>query len=416
MIDTVKNFDIDALISEAEAELRPVFEDIDRISERRTRDIIDSFRKHNMSEACLYPTSGYGYGDRGRETLDLVYADVFGTEAACVRHSIANGTHALTIGLFGLLRTGDKMLSVTGAPYDTLEEVIGKRGEVGVGSLRDYGIEYDEIDLADGKIDYDSLEKALAESENIKVVYAQRSRGYSTRRALTVAQLDELADFVHARSNAYVVVDNCYGEFTEMTEPKADLFIGSLIKNPGGGLAMSGGYFAGTKRAVELASYRMTSPGIGGEVGATIGQNRHMIQGFFMAPHTVAASKKTAALAAYIFEKLGYEVSPRWNEKRSDIIETVKFGFAEGLCAFCRGIQYGSPIDSYVTPEPWDMPGYADPVIMAAGTFVSGASIELSADGPIREPYIAYLQGGLTYESGKYGIKCAAEEVLKLSR
>lgn len=416
MIDTVKNFDIDALISEAEAELRPVFEDIDRISEVRTRDIIDSFRKHNMSEACLYPTSGYGYGDRGRETLDLVYADVFGTEAACVRHSIANGTHALTIGLFGLLRTGDKMLSVTGAPYDTLEEVIGKRGEVGVGSLRDYGIEYDEIDLADGKIDYDSLEKALAESENIKVVYAQRSRGYSTRRALTVAQLDELADFVHARSNAYVVVDNCYGEFTEMTEPKADLFIGSLIKNPGGGLAMSGGYFAGTKRAVELASYRMTSPGIGGEVGATIGQNRHMIQGFFMAPHTVAASKKTAALAAYVFEKLGYEVSPRWNEKRSDIIETVKFGFAEGLCAFCRGIQYGSPIDSYVTPEPWDMPGYADPVIMAAGTFVSGASIELSADGPIREPYIAYLQGGLTYESGKYGIKCAAEEVLKLSR
>lgn len=416
MIDTVKNFDIDALISEAEAELRPVFEDIDRISERRTRDIIDSFRKHNMSEACLYPTSGYGYGDRGRETLDLVYADVFGTEAACVRHSIANGTHALTIGLFGLLRTGDKMLSVTGAPYDTLEEVIGKRGEVGVGSLRDYGIEYDEIDLADGKIDYDSLEKALAESENIKVVYAQRSRGYSTRRALTVAQLDELADFVHARSNAYVVVDNCYGEFTEMTEPKADLFIGSLIKNPGGGLAMSGGYFAGTKRAVELASYRMTSPGIGGEVGATIGQNRHMIQGFFMAPHTVAASKKTAALAAYVFERLGYEVSPRWNEKRSDIIETVKFGFAEGLCAFCRGIQYGSPIDSYVTPEPWDMPGYADPVIMAAGTFVSGASIELSADGPIREPYIAYLQGGLTYESGKYGIKCAAEEVLKLSR
>lgn len=416
MIDTVKNFDIDALISEAEAELRPVFEDIDRISEVRTRDIIDSFRKHNMSEACLYPTSGYGYGDRGRETLDLVYADVFGTEAACVRHSIANGTHALTIGLFGLLRTGDKMLSVTGAPYDTLEEVIGKRGEVGVGSLRDYGIEYDEIDLADGKIDYDSLEKALAESENIKVVYAQRSRGYSTRRALTVAQLDELADFVHARSNAYVAVDNCYGEFTEMTEPKADLFIGSLIKNPGGGLAMSGGYFAGTKRAVELASYRMTSPGIGGEVGATIGQNRHMIQGFFMAPHTVAASKKTAALAAYVFERLGYEVSPRWNEKRSDIIETVKFGFAEGLCAFCRGIQYGSPIDSYVTPEPWDMPGYADPVIMAAGTFVSGASIELSADGPIREPYIAYLQGGLTYESGKYGIKCAAEEVLKLSR
>ncbi len=409
-------FDIDSLFAEAESALRPVFDDIDKISEARTRDIIDAFRRRGMSEACLYPTSGYGYGDKGRETLDLVYADVFGTEAALVRHSIANGTHALTIALFALLRTGDRMLSVTGAPYDTLEEVIGKRGEPGAGSLRDYGIEYDELALLpDCRIDYDALRKKLAESDNIKVVYAQRSRGYGERRAISVDELNELADFVHANSSAYFVVDNCYGEFTEISEPRADLFVGSLIKNPGGGLAMSGGYFAGTARAVELASYRLTSPGIGAEVGATLGQNRSMIQGFFMAPHAVAASKKTAALAAYVFGKMGYDVSPAWDGHRSDIIETIRFGDPDKLCAFCRGIQYGSPIDSFVTPEPWDMPGYADPVIMAAGTFVSGASIELSADGPLREPYIAYMQGGLTYESGKYGVRCAVLELQKLA-
>ncbi len=406
----MKNYNIDELFREAEAALRPVFDEIDAVSEARTADIIDAFRAEGMSEACLYPSSGYGYNDKGRETLDRVYARVFGTEAAIVRHSIANGTHALTIGLFGLLRTGDKLLSVTGAPYDTLEEVIGKRGEAGQGSLRDFGIEYEELDLDGDSINYAQLEKLLKD-DKIKVVYAQRSRGYSTRRALTVAELDELCDFVRARSRAYIVIDNCYGEFTEMTEPRADLFIGSLIKNPGGGLAMSGGYFAGTAKAVELVSYRLTSPGIGAEVGATLGQNRLMIQGFFNAPHAVASAKKTCALAAYVFEKLGYEVSPKWNEHRSDIIETLTLKSPEKLCAFCRGIQYGSPIDSFVTPEPWDMPGYADPVIMAAGTFVSGASIELSADGPLREPYIAYMQGGLTYESGKYGVKCALNEL-----
>ncbi len=402
--------DIDALAREAETELRPVFDRFDEISRARTEDIINAYRRHNMSEACLYPTSGYGYGDRGRETLDAVYADVFGCEAAIVRHSIANGTHALTIGLFGLLRTGDTMLSVTGAPYDTLAEVI--RGTRGDGSLSEYGIKYAEIGLKDGRIDFSALDEYLSANAEIKVVYAQRSRGYGDRRALTVRELDELADFVHARSGAYVVVDNCYGEFTEATEPRADLFMGSLIKNPGGGLALSGGYLAGTARAVELASYRLTSPGIGGEVGATLGQNRNMIQGFFMAPHTVAQAKKTAALAAYIFEKMGYDVSPKWNEDRSDIIETVRFGTPDALCAFCRGIQFGSPIDSFVTPEPWDMPGYEDPVIMAAGTFVSGASIELSADGPLRPPYIAYMQGGLTYESGRVGVIAAAKEIL----
>ena len=407
-----KHINIDSLIAEAESALRPVFDRFDAISQKRTADIIDAYRRHGMSEACLYPTSGYGYGDRGRETLDRVYADVFGCEAAVVRHSIANGTHAITIGLFGLLRTGDTMLSVTGAPYDTLSHVI--KSDSGEGSLSEYCIKYDEIPLNDGKIDFSAIAEKLSANADIKVVYAQRSRGYGDRRALTVSELDELADFVHARSNAYVVVDNCYGEFTELSEPRADLFMGSLIKNPGGGLAMSGGYLAGTARAVELASYRMTSPGIGGEVGATLGQNRNMIQGFFMAPHTVAQAKKTAALAAYVFEKMGYTVSPRWDEDRSDIIETVRFGEPDALCAFCRGIQHGSPIDSFVTPEPWDMPGYDDQVIMAAGTFVSGASIELSADGPLRPPYIAYMQGGLTYESGRFGIMCAAREILAL--
>ena len=408
-----EKINIDTLLYEAESELRPVFDRFDRVAQRRTEDVIDAYRKHGMSEACLYPTSGYGYGDRGRETLDRVYADVFGCEAAIVRHSIANGTHALTIGLFGLLRTGDRMLSVTGAPYDTLSHVI--RGQNGEGSLADYGIGYDEIALHDGHIDYDALGEKLS-SGSYRVIYAQRSRGYGDRRALTVSELDELCDYVHKHTDSYAVIDNCYGEFTEESEPKADLFMGSLIKNPGGGLAMSGGYIAGTARAVELASYRLTTPGIGGEVGATLGQNRNMIQGFFMAPHTVAQAKKTAALAAYVFERMGYTVSPRWDEDRSDIIETVRFGDPDALCAFCRGIQHGSPIDSFVIPEPWDMPGYDDQVIMAAGTFVSGASIELSADGPLRPPYIAYMQGGLTYESGRVGVMCAAREVLAFKK
>ncbi len=407
-----ENVNIDNIVAEAEMALRPVYDRFDKIAQARTEDIINSYRKNGMSEACLYPTSGYGYGDRGRETLDRVYADVFGTEAAIVRHSIANGTHALTIGLFGLLRTGDTMLSVTGAPYDTLSHVIS--GNNGEGSLYDYGIKYDEISLKDGKIDFSALAENFSANADIKVVYAQRSRGYGDRRALTVAELNELADFVHKNTSAYLVLDNCYGEFTDYAEPRADLMMGSLIKNPGGGLAMSGGYLAGTARAVELASYRLTTPGIGGEVGATLGQNRNMIQGFFMAPHTVAQAKKTAALAAYVFDRMGFDVSPRWDEDRSDIIETIRFGNPDALCAFCRGIQHGSPIDSFVTPEPWDMPGYEDQVIMAAGTFVSGASIELSADGPLRPPYIAYMQGGLTYESGRIGVMTAAREIAAL--
>ena len=407
------NIDIEKLTEEAESALAPVFARFDAIAHARTADVIDAFRENNMTEACLYPSSGYGYSDKGRDTLERVYADVFGCESAIVRHSIANGTHAIAIGLYGLLRPGDTMLSVTGAPYDTLSHVIHSHG--GEGSLADFGINYDEIPLNNSKIDFSAVAEKLSANAKIKVVYAQRSRGYGDRRALTVAELDELCDLVHSLrgDNVYVVVDNCYGEFTDYTEPKADLFMGSLIKNPGGGLAQSGGYIAGTARAVELASYRLTTPGIGGEVGASLGQNRNMIQGFFMAPHTVAQAKKTMAFAAYVLDALGCDVSPRWDDDRSDIIETVKFGNASDMCAFCRGIQSGSPIDAQVTPEPWAMPGYEDEVIMAAGTFVQGSSIELSADGPVRPPYTVYMQGSLTYEAGRYGILSAVKSVLR---
>ncbi|NLM56648.1 MAG: hypothetical protein GX192_04265 [Clostridiales bacterium] len=408
---------LNKIAADADLALRDIFADIDKVAMSRTEAVSRAFARARVSESCFNPTSGYGYGDRGREAIDAIYAEVFGCDAALVRHNIVSGTHALTIGLFGLLRPGDILLSVTGAPYDTLGEVIGIRGESGIGSLRDFGVEYDEIPLLGdgfGGIDYASLAAKLSgnDGHRIKVVFAQRSRGYCNRSSLTAAELSALAEFVHARSSAYVVVDNCYGEFTEDKEPAADLLIGSLIKNPGGGLAMSGGYLAGTARAVELASYRLTSPGIGAEVGATLGQNRHILQGFFMAPHTVAQALKTAHFAAYVFEALGFDVSPRWDERRSDIITTVRLGSPEALCAFCRGIQHASPVDGFVTPEPWDMPGYADKVIMAAGTFVSGASIELSADGPLRPPYTAFMQGALTYESGRLGVLSAAEEVM----
>lgn len=405
------------LAREAETALASRFAEVDEIAYKNTKKVLEAFADHRVSEAHFAPTTGYGYDDKGRDTLDGIYADVFSAESALVRHNIVNGTQALTIGLFGLLRTGDTMLSVTGKPYDTLEEVIGIAGEAGNGSLADFGINYTQVDMTeDGGIDFPAVEAALKADIKIKVVFIQRSKGYMNRRTLSVAEIGEIARFVHERSSAYVVVDNCYGEFTETTEPTAvgaDLIIGSLIKNPGGGMAQSGGYLAGSKKAVTLCSYRLTSVGTGGEVGATLGQNRDMYKGFFYAPHTVAQALKTAMLAAYVFERLGCQVEPRYDEPRYDIIQAIKCGTSEGLCAFCRGIQYGSPVDAFVTPEPWAMPGYQDEVIMAAGAFVQGASIELSADGPLRPPYTAFLQGGLTYESGKYGILCAAEEMLK---
>lgn len=410
------------LAREAEIALAPIFARVDEISFENTKKIMDAFREHRVSEPLFAATSGYGYDDRGREVLDRVWADVMGAEAAFVRHSIANGTHALTIGLFGLLRPGDILFSIAGKPYDTLDEVIGNVGKAGDGSLRDFGVEYRQADLfADGSFDRERIAEVLkSEGERVKVIFIQRSKGYLNRKTLSVDDIGEIISFVRPLCpDAYVVVDNCYGEFTETREPTAvgaDMIIGSLIKNPGGGMAESGGYIAGSARAVELASYRLTSVGCGLEVGATLGQNKNMYKGLFYAPHTTAEAIKTAHLAAYIFGKrgLGFDVEPEWDAPRYDIIQSVITHSPEGLCAICRGIQAGSPIDSFVTPEPWEMPGYTDKVIMAAGAFTQGSSIELSCDGPLREPYTAYLQGGLTYESGKIGVLSAAEEALRI--
>ena len=410
------------IVAEAEMSLKDTFNEIDAISFKNTKRVMDAFADFRVSDGMFVSTTGYGYDDKGRDTLDEIWANVFGCESALVRHSIVSGTHALTIGLFGILRPGDIMLSVAGKPYDTLEEVIGITGESGSGSLKDFGVEYRQIELKeDGTFDYNAVGHELkVNAQKIKMVFIQRSKGYLNRRTLTVDEIGEMACFVKSISpNTFVVVDNCYGEFVEEKEPTAvgvDLCIGSLIKNPGGGIAETGGYFAGTKKAVELVSYRLTSPGTGAEVGATIGQNKNMYKGLFYAPHTTAQALKTGYLAAYIFEKMGYNAVPRWNEKRSDIIQTVITEDPEILCAFCRGIQSGSPVDAFVTPEPWDMPGYTDKVIMAAGAFTQGSSIELSADGPIRPPYTVYFQGGLTYESGKIGIMSAAQTVLDLDK
>ncbi len=407
------------LTKQAEAALAPHFIHIEEVAQYNTEKVMRAFREARVGDTMFVPSSGYGYDDCGRDTLDRIYADVFGAEAAIVRHSIACGTHALTIGLFALLRPGDVLLAVTGKPYDTLDEVIGITGTPGCGSLRDFGIEYDEVALLpNGEPDYDGIAAALDKhGTRVKVAFIQRSKGYMDRPTLTVAQIGEMASFIKARSAAAVMVDNCYGEFVEKQEPTevgADLIVGSLIKNPGGGIAESGGYLAGRADLIEKCGYRLTSPGEGTEVGATLGMTKSMYKGFFFAPHIVAQALKTAHFAAYIFDALGYGTEPRWDTTRADIIQAVRCESPEVLIAFCRGIQEGSPVDSFLTCEPWDMPGYTDPVIMAAGAFTQGSSLELSADGPIRPPYLAYFQGGLTYESGKIGILSAAAKVLAL--
>lgn len=401
------------LAEEAEEALKDKFKHFDAISFINTKKVLDAFREERVAEAMFAGSSGYGYDDRGRDTLDRIYAKVFNKEAALVRHTLISGTHTLSTGLFGLLRPGDVMLSVTGKPYDTLDEVIGIKDDgKNNGSLKDFGITYKQIELTpDGKIDIEKTVEVL-KREKIKVVYIQRSKGYLDRPTLPVSEMNELYKAVKEVSDAYVFIDNCYGEFVEENEPDADVIAGSLIKNPGGGMAETGGYLAGSQRAIELISYRLTSVGIGSEAGCTLNTMKSMYKGFFYAPHTTAQALKTAALAAYIFDKLGYYTNPKWNDDRYDIIQAIHMGSGDKLCAFCRGIQAGSPVDAYVTPEPWDMPGYSDAVIMAAGTFTQGASIELSADGPMKEPFIAYFQGGLTYESGKVGILFAASQVL----
>lgn len=412
---SVLDFDTRLLAAAKAAEdaARPQFAEIDDISQHGSAKVLAAFQRNKVSAACFAGANGYGYDDVGRDTLDQVWADVFHTEDALVRHHFVSGTHALSTALFGVLRTGDKMVSVTGSPYDTLEEVIGIRGK-GNGSLADYGITYGQVDLkADGTPDYDAIPEAV---RGAKVVYLQRSRGYSLRPALTVSDIRRIVELARTTNpDAIVMVDNCYGEFVEYDEPTdagADLIIGSLIKNPGGGIAETGGYIAGKAALVEQCAYRLTCVGMGKEVGCSLNQCRPMYLGLFMAPEVVANARKTGAFAASLFRSLGFECLPAAGQTAGDIITVLALRSPAAMEAFCAGIQAGSPVDSYVTPEAWDMPGYESKVIMAAGTFTGGASIELSADGPMRDPFAVYLQGGITYGSGKLGILTAAQSML----
>ena len=410
------NEDILKMSDRAEKRCTERFRQIDQTAQENTRRVLESFRSHRVSEACFSGTTGYGYDDLGRETLDKIYAELLGTESALVRIGLVNGTHALTTALFALAKPGETILSLTGLPYDTLQEAIGIRGN-GFGSLKFYGIEYQQVELdINGGPDYQGITEAC-KNPNVTAVLIQRSRGYASRKALTVDEISQMIRTVReVRPDIHVMVDNCYGEFTDIREPGhvgADLMAGSLIKNPGGGLAPTGGYVAGREELVARAAVRLTTPGIGGECGASLGNNRLLFQGLFVAPHVVAQSLKTSVFCAAMMEELGIDSFPGVDEPRSDIIQTVRLGSEDRMKRFCRGIQKGAPVDSYVTPEPWAMPGYDDPVIMAAGAFIQGSSIELSADGPIREPYNIYVQGGITYESGKLGILYAVEELLK---
>ena len=406
--------DIEKLISDCESQLSEIFRSFDSLSLRNTRKVLKAFIKNRVSAAHFAPTDGYGYGDVGRELCDRLFAQIFEAEDGFARHSLVSGTHALTVGLFGLLRPGDTMLCATGVPYDTIHGVIGLTPHSG--SLADFGIKYRQTEKF---ADVEEIKRTLNEDKTIKVVYLQRSRGYnSARPTLSVFEIGEICKAVKSVSDAFVMVDNCYGEFCEEHEPPfvgADLTVGSLIKNPGGGIAETGGYLVGTKRAVSLAAERLTAPSIGLECGASLGHTKPMIKGLFYAPHVVAQSLKSAALAAKIFEASGFTVSPTPFEKRFDIIQSINLDTPERVCAFCAGIQSMSPIDSSAVPEPWDMPGYDDPVIMAAGAFTQGASIELSADAPMRPPYAVFMQGGLTYESARIAIQAAAERVFKIN-
>ena len=399
---------------QAQEALREEFARIDTVAEENTQRVLAAFQEHRVAEGYFAGTTGYGYDDLGRDKLDEIYAHLFGTEAALVRIQFVNGTHAITAALFGALKAGDVLLSAVGAPYDTLLGAIGVVDK-GPGSLKDYGVEYRQVDLLDNQPDLEGMARAAADPR-VKVVLIQRSKGYSTRASLSVAEIGEMCRVIKAANpSAAVIVDNCYGEFVETLEPThvgADLCVGSLIKNPGGGLAPTGGYIAGRRDLVEGAAMRLTAPGIGGECGCTLGQNRLLYQGLFLAPHTVAQALKTAVFAAKVMELLGYETEPASSAVRHDIIQMIHMKEPEALKKFCRGIQMGAPVDSYVTPEPWDMPGYDCQVIMAAGAFIQGASIELSADAPMRPPYTVYLQGGLTFESGKLGVLLAVQALL----
>ena len=403
-----------ALGARAQEALREEFARIDAVAEENTARVLAAFQEHRVAEGYFAGTTGYGYDDVGRDKLDEIYAGLFGTEAALVRIQFVNGTHAIAAALFGALKAGDVLVSAVGAPYDTLLGVIGV-GDKGHGSLKDYGVEYRQVELVNNQPDLEGMARAAADPR-VKAVLIQRSKGYSTRASLSVEEIGTMCRVIKAANpNVSILVDNCYGEFVETIEPThvgADLVAGSLIKNPGGGLAPTGGYIAGRRDLVEGAAMRLTVPGIGGECGCTLGQNRLLYQGLFLAPHTVAQAVKTAVFAAKVMELLGYETQPRSDQVRHDIIQMIHMREPQALKRFCKGIQFGAPVDSYVTPEPWDMPGYDCQVIMAAGAFIQGASIELSADAPMRPPYTVYLQGGLTFESGKLGVLLAVQELL----
>lgn len=405
---------LDEIIKKSEKELEEEYKKIDKICEFNSNKVLNAFKKNKVSETHFSQTTGYGYGDTGRDTLENVYSDIFKSEDSLVRSQIISGSHALTVTLFGLLRPGDTMLSITGKPYDTLDEVIGiKENE---SSLKSFGINYKQIDLIDNEFDYEKIKETL-QNNNIKLIEIQRSKGYSTRKSITISSLEKIIKYIkNVDDKVIIMIDNCYCELVSTKEPieiGADIVVGSLIKNLGGALAPNGGYITGKKNLIKLVSERLTLPGEGKEVGPTLGINKSLYQGLFMAPYIVSSSLKTAVFTSYVMEKLGYKVEPRYCDERADIVQNIEFNDAEKLIKYCQGIQMGSPIDSYVLPQPWDMPGYSDKIIMAAGTFTQGSSIELSCDGPLKPPFIAYQQGSVTYEYGKLGVIEAIKNLYK---
>ncbi len=396
---------IENIIKDSNEELKNIFDKLDIIEFENTKKVLEAFKENKISEAHLNGTTGYGYGDVGREAIESIFARIFKGEDALVRSQFISGTHTISTCLFGILRPGDTVLSINGKPYDTLDEVLGV--EDNPSSLKSWGVNYEQVELKDGKFDISSIIDRVSKND-IKLIICQRSRGYLYRDAFTIDEFEELFKEIRKVNNtAYIMVDNCYGEFTDTKEPLevgADVIVGSLIKNPGAGIAKTGGYIVGKKELIDLISDRYSAPGLGKEGGASFNHNREILQGIFMAPHTVNQALKTAVFSAYCLERLGYEVSPKFDDKRSDIVQMIKFQDPDKLVKYCQGIQAMSPVDSFVKPMPWDMPGYTDQVVMASGSFVSGSSIEISCDGPLREPFVAYQQGGLTYQSGKLAV------------
>lgn len=406
---------IKSIVEKVEDKIKTIHNEVDQIVEKNQYRVLEAFRNHNVADFHFNPSTGYGYDDTGRDTLENVYAEVFGAEAGLVRPQIISGTHAITLSLFGVLRPGDELLYITGKPYDTLEEIVGIRGEQN-GSLKDFNISYQAISLTtEGQIEYPAVAKAI--KPNTKLIGIQRSKGYATRPSFTIEQIQEMIKFVkECKPDVVVFVDNCYGEFVEELEPchvGADLVAGSLIKNPGGGLAKTGGYIVGKEELVDLCAYRLTAPGIGREAGASLYSLQEMYQGFFLAPHIVGQALKGAIFTSALLEEYGFHTYPKWNQKRTDLVQSVQFNDREMMIAFCQAIQFASPVNAHVRPEPSYMPGYEDDVIMAAGTFIQGASIELTADGPMRPPYEAYVQGGLTYEHVKIALVTAMNQLME---